>query len=309
MNPELYDVVGRQGGLVLIPTRFLLSFGVAAFILSGRGRLEAQDHRARLLAAERATAELSRDSGLAIAMSHAVQPDGILLWPGAPVVIGDSAVRRLLGTLPDRDSFGLTWQPLAVELARDSSLGISWGVAVATGRVISSAPRIGRYMSVRRRQGDRWPVAAVLFLGFPAPAAALPRGLRLTQTAAAPSGSAGRFIQADLAFARLAGDSGAAVAFYRWAAPEAVIFGGGGLLTRGPDAIGQAVAGPARWRWHPVAAGASQSGDVGWTVGEAVITPEGAEADYSKYLTVWSRRPDGSLRFIADGGNARPSAP
>jgi hypothetical protein len=279
-----------------------------AFIPAGSGRLAAQDHRATLLAAELATAELSRDSGLAVAMSHAMQPDGILLWPGAPVVVGDSAVRRLLGTLPNPDSFGLTWQPLAVELARDSSLGITWGVAVATGRVISSAPRIGRYLSVRRRQGDRWRVAAGLFLGFPAPATALPHGLRLSQAAVAPTGAAGRFIQADLAFARLAGDSGAAVAFHRWAAPEAVIFGGGGLLTRGPDAIGQAVAGPARWRWHPVAAGASQSGDMGWTVGEAVITPEGAEADYSKYLTVWNRRPDGSIHFISDGGNARPPA-
>jgi hypothetical protein len=293
----------------LTPTRLLLPFGVMAFILAGRSRLEAPDHRAALLAAERATAELSRDSGLAIALSHAMHRDGILLWPNAPVIGGDSGVRRLLGTLPNRDSFGLTWQPLAIELARDSSLGITWGVAVATGGVIPSPPRMGRYLSVRRRQGDRWPVVAILFLGFPAPATALPRGFRLSQAAVAPSGSAGRFIQADLAFARLADDSGAAVAFRRWAAPEAVIFGGGGLLTRGPDAIGQAVAGPARWRWHPVAAGASQSGDMGWTVGEAVITPEGAEADYSKYLTVWSRRPDGSVRFIADGGNARPSAP
>lgn len=287
-------------------SRLSLLVGMIAFVLAGSSHLEAQDHRATLLAAERETAERSRDSGLTSALSHVMHPEGILLWPNAPVVVGTSEVQRLVSTLPRRDSFSLTWQPLGIDLSRDSSLGVTWGVAVATGTLVSSTPHIGRYLTVRLREADRWMIAAVLFLGFPVPAAALPRGLRLSQDAVTPSGSAGRFIQADLAFARLAGDSGAAVAFRRWAAPEAVIFGSGDLLIRGPHAIGQAVAGPAQWRWHPVAAGASQNGDLGWTVGEAVITPESGKADYSKYLTVWRLRADRSIRFINDGGNARP---
>jgi hypothetical protein len=293
----------------LISCRLLPPLVLIAFVLAGSNPLEAQNHRAALLAAERESAERSRDSGLTIALGDAMHSDGILLWPNAPVVVGDSEVQRLVHLLPGRNSFSLTWQPLGIELSRDSSLGVTWGVAVATGTLVTSTPHVGRYLSVRRRGADRWMIAALLFLGFPAPAAALPQGLRLRREPMAPSGSsAGRFVRADLAFARLAGDSGAAVAFRRWAAPEAVIFGGGGVLLRGPDAIGGAVAGPAQWRWHPVAAGASQDGDLGWTVGEAVITPGSGKADYSKYLTVWRRRPDGSIRFINDGGNARPPA-
>jgi hypothetical protein len=181
------------------------------------------------------------------------------------------------------------------------------GVAVATGRLTPNAPRIRRYISAWRRDSGRWTIAALLFLGMDSvPATTLPRGLPLALNPAQPAGAAAPLIAADLAFAKLAGGSGAAIAFQRWAAREAMIFGGGGLLIRGPEAIGRAVAGPARWRWHPVAAGAAQSGDLGWTAGEAVITPREAKPDYSKYLTVWIRRPGQRIRFLIDGGNARP---
>ena len=125
----------------------------------------------------------------------------------------------------------------------------------------------------------------------------------------AASGPSAAFVAADLAFARLAGQRGAELAFRHWAAPESFTLGGGGLMTRGPAAIGRAVAGPAVWRWHPVTSGASRSGDLGWTVGEAVITPEGADPDYGKYLTVWVRGPGNRVRFLTDGGNPRPPTP
>jgi hypothetical protein len=117
------------------------------------------------------------------------------------------------------------------------------------------------------------------------------------------------FADADRAFAKLAADSGAAVAFERWAAHDAFIFGGDGLMVRGARAIGNAVSGPAAWRWAPVAAGGSRSGDLGWTVGEAVITPPGNAPAHTKYLSVWARQPDGAIRFITDGGNGRPASP
>ena len=31
-----------------------------------------------------------------------------------------------------------------------------------------------------------------------------------------------------------------------------------------------------------------------------------SDAFYSKYLTIWLRQPDGSLKFLVDGGGARP---
>ena len=124
------------------------------------------------------------------------------------------------------------------------------------------------------------------------------------------NGPAARFIAADLAFARLAGDSTAALAFERFAAPQAVTLGGG-ILNNGPKAIRSTLEGgpPSAWSWHPVLAGAAGSGDLGFTVGESVIKVEGSPASYGKYLTIWRRLPDGSVRFLTDGGTARPATP
>jgi hypothetical protein len=289
----------------MYPARALLSGLTGVFLLSGHDA-RAQDHHATLLATDRLTAELSRDSGLTRALLRNVHPDAVLLWPGAPVVIGKDRISRLLGAV-DSDSLFVTWQPLHLELARDSSLAATWGVTVTAPRQDVRATEMGRYIAVWRRDRSRWSLAALVFSGLKgSPGAAWPSGLTREQAPLQPSGPAAGFVEADLAFARMAGDSGAGVAFRRWAAPEAVMPGGRGLLTRGPEAIGRMVAGPATWTWYPVAAGTSRSGDIGWTVGQAVIAAKETEPSYSKYLTVWARLPGGAIRFLTDGGNARP---
>lgn len=267
--------------------------------LLGPRAAPAQCVTASILDCDRLAAETSARSGFASAILPVLHPDGVVLWPGAPVATGAYDVRRVLTAQPALDSTRVTWQPLAVELSRDSTLGVLWGVAVAAPRADAAPPRLGRFIAAWRRDGGHWTLAAFALLGlFPPQGTVVPPNLPLQRPPAAT---------ADLAFARLAADSGPAVAFERWAAPDAVL--PGGLLTRGPAAIGEAVAGPASWRWHPVAAGSAGSGDLGWTVGEAVIARTGAEPAYSKYLTVWVRRPDGSIRFLTDGGNARPATP
>jgi len=240
-------------------------------------------------------------------LSGRLDSAGVLLWPGAPVIVGRDEARRWAAIIPGSDSIRLTWQPLDLRLAQDSSLGILWGVVALTSRAAPRPAEFGRYMAVWHRDQNRWLIDAILFSGVKPPARTLPPGLPAGRAPASVSGAAARFVAADLAFARLAGDSGAAVAFQRWAAPEAVVFGERGLLTRGPEAIGRGVAGPARWRWHPVAAGASGSGDLGWTVGEAVISPPTGDPIYSKYLTVWIQPPGAPPRFLTDGGNSRPA--
>lgn len=289
-------------------TRFtlLIAMGAACVVVVPAG-LDAQGQDAALLAAERAASELSGDSGFAPAVLRTMDPAGVLLWPGAPVVAGPTNMRRLLESLPGGDSLRLVWQPLGIQLARDSTLGVTWGVAAGTNRRLPAPPRMGRYIAAWRRKDDRWTIAALLLIGLQPELTAVPSAIPLTLPPAGASGPAGPFVSADLAFARLAGDSGAAVAFERWAAPDAIVFGERGLLVQGPQAIARGVAGEAVWRWHPVAGGASQSGDLGWTVGEAVIAPKEGEPSYSKYLTVWVRRNGGPIRFLTDGGSSRPA--
>jgi hypothetical protein len=289
-------------------TGLMVLAGASLYLLLLPLRVVAQGARADLLASDRAASALSGDSGLVAALGKSLDRDGVLLWPGAPVVVGAEEAKRLMVAVSDPDTIRLTWQPLGVELAGDSTLGVTWGVALITSRLTPGAPHIGRYTAAWRRGAARWTVSALLFTGVKPVATSLVPGIPLSRSPARPTGPAGRFVAADLAFARLAGDSGAVVAFRTWAAPEAIVSGGSGLLARGPDAIASGVAGPAEWRWHPVAAGSSRAGDLGWTAGEAVIKPETGEPTYSKYLTVWSRQPGRSIRFLTDGGNARPAA-
>jgi hypothetical protein len=269
--------------------------------------LLAQAADAALLAADRAASALSSDSGLVAVFASTLAPSGVILWPGAPVVVGREQATRLIRGIPAGDTTRLTWQPLGTELSSDSTLGITWGIAATSSRQTPSAPLLGRYTAAWRRDGKRWSLSALLFTNVMPVVGTVPQGMPVTRTPAPASGPAGHFVAADLAFARLAGDSGAAVAFRTWASADAIVSGGPSLLLRGPDAIASGVAGPAQWRWHPVAAGASGSGDLGWTAGEAVIAPETGDTSFSKYLTVWSRRPGEPVRFLLDGGNSRPA--
>jgi hypothetical protein len=78
-------------------------------------------------------------------------------------------------------------------------------------------------------------------------------------------------------------------------------------MTEGRQAIGatfDAFPTGAVLEWWPIAAEIASSGDLGCTVGEAKIN---SLHHYSKYLTIWKRQPDKTWKFVADGGNQRPS--
>jgi hypothetical protein len=283
----------------------LLVTGVCLDLFSPT-RTYAQDVPAELLAADRAASALSGDSGLIEVLKKSLDARGVLLWPGAPVLFGPAEVQRTLLSPTGQDSMRLVWQPLGVEFAADSTMAVSWGVAVTTPRFHPGPPHIGRYTAVWHRRLSEWSISALVFMNLKSSVTQIPAGVPLSRKPLKPDGPAGPFVTADLAFAQLAHDSGAVTAFRTWAAPNAFVVGG--VLARGPEAIARGVEGPALWRWHPVAAGSSRDGDLGWTVGEAVISPAGGEVNYSKYLTVWTRQ-ENSIRFLTDAGNPRPATP
>lgn len=256
--------------------------------------------RDELLAADAAAADTARLVGLAGTLNRIATPDIVLLYPGAPIIIGREAVARVLAAQPALPR-SMSWVPLYAEVSEDGRMGVSYGV---TG---NESMRFGKYLSAWRRGPDGWKLVAHAQLGIAAPTAYIaPTSFTPPALPRVPAAAAD-YVRADTEFAALAARSGAPEAFAKFIAADGVMFPATGELVRGRAEARRLLAeGPqSAWVWRPVAAGAS--GDIGWTVGEAVITPPGGGPSfYTKYLSLWRRERDGSIRFIADGGNARP---
>lgn len=252
-----------------------------------------------LMAADLAWADSVRGGGGA-AFAGGLAEDAIYLYPQAPLMRGRAVIAAFLA---GRATPRMTWQPLRVVVSSDGSAGATWGVTASTG---GGAPTLGRYITWWRREGTAWRAVAVMHTdGSDAPVDAAV-GATFRPDTAGSAGARGAAEQADRAFAADAGARGAGEAFRAAAAPDAMMFGGPGMLRLGPDEIRAGFAGPASWAWGPVASGAAASGDLAFTVGEAEIRA-GQSVFHSKYLTIWRRQPDGSWKFITDGGNGRPA--
>jgi ketosteroid isomerase-like protein len=248
--------------------------------------LAAVGDRAALLEADRA--------------HRAFADDAMYLHPGARLVQGSSAIRRLLDGAAEPEP--ATWTPEFADVSDDGTLGYTYGWT-------QLGDQRGKYLACwRKRSNGPWRISAYartkLAPGLTAPAtdaggpAAALRG---------PADSR-ELKSADSAFAALSVAHGAQAAFVGFAAREAVLLGPPGApMTHGRDAIGAAFAGfpaGAVLEWAPVWADVADSGDLGCTVGEASVP---ARKSYSKYLTVWKRQADGTWKFVADAGNARPA--
>jgi hypothetical protein len=242
--------------------------------------------------------------------------DAVLVWPGLPVVTTKPRVAAVLEA--QHYPLGITFemQPLGLRVATDSSMVLYYGVAYWS-MPDSSRGVLGRYLMAWYRQPDGWDLGAFALAEMPGfPPAIIPDSLALSgpeTILTVGDGDARSYVMADLAFADSAGRATAAEAFRHWAAPDGVTFETGGILNRGPDEIAASLKGldGTRWAWRPVAAGAASDGSLGWTAGEASIAlpSQGGRAGRvirSTYLTLWQRQPDGSIKFIADGGGDRP---
>ncbi len=120
----------------------------------------------------------------------------------------------------------------------------------------------------------------------------------LTAPAAAQPAALDEVIAAERAFAADTRERGFKAGFLAAVAPDGFIFQPGPtparpLLERAPDAGPPGPPGPPLF-WWPLFAGVANSGDLGFTTGGATIPV--------RYFTVWRRQPDGSWRWIYDGG-------
>lgn len=267
------------------------------------------DARRALLVADRRASDASARGGIVAALRDAGHERLTLLYENAPVVAGRDNVLALLGAQPGTAGTRLQWASEHGEVSADSTVGFTWGMLAAAPQ--RGGPiRFGRYLAGWRREGGAWKLTAMAWIGVHRPdSTVVPAGLATGAPADGIPASARGPADADRAFAARGKGAGAPVAFDEFAAADAIGFSPGELAI-GPRAIRDSF-GPggaqAEWIWGPVVADAAASGDLGWTIGEATIrAPGAAEPSRSKYLTLW-RREGTSWKYVADGGNSRPS--
>jgi ketosteroid isomerase-like protein len=278
------------------------------------------DARTALVQAERGAARHSAEHGVGAAIAEAAREDVTLLVGGAPLVRDRASAVALVDAQPALRGARVQWQPLHVELSRDSTLGVTWGVLVDAPP--SGALRIGRYLAGWRRDAaGAWRLASMLWLAPVVHPDSVVLPASLVRGTFSTDARAGRFDARDVparamgiatterGFAARAATVGLARAFHEHAAEDATIFGGAGELVRGPAAIRDAIAPPpgapaTTVDWWPVLAEASEDGTLGWTISEGEARAPGRPVAPMKYMTIW-RRTEAGYRFVSDGGNAR----
>lgn len=119
--------------------------------------------------------------------------------------------------------------------------------------------------------------------------------------------------ETDREFAKMSLEKGAAEAFRMYLAEDAAQLSAGANPVFGRDSIYQ---GMLQMRpgsvldWEPEDGEVAQSGEMGWTWGQYVLTwrdDQGKEAkSYGKYLNIWEKQEDGQWRVLIDMGNKSP---
>jgi ketosteroid isomerase-like protein len=206
------------------------------------------------------------------------------------------------------------------EASADGRSGYSYGYAIySVNGPGAPSIKLDRYIAFWRRELAGWKISGYAeTYGSPPPALPLPGTATTSVVPDVPMARARGALEAiraaDSDFAKAASTIGTGRAFGEFAAENAQIFSTPGEFITGPGAISQAfgqTGDRSTLAWHPVTGEASESGDLGFTVGNAVYTgkrEDGAPViRYSKYLTVWKKQRDGSWRYVVDGGSARPN--
>ena len=115
--------------------------------------------------------------------------------------------------------------------------------------------------------------------------------------------------EADRAFAKLAHEKGPGPAFQAFAAPSVTLLNSAGPPVT-PEQLGKRFPAGAQFEWAPDEAVISAGGDLGYTLGHAKVTTPNKdgklESSNSRYITIWRKQPDGSWKFILDGGVDAP---
>ncbi len=283
---------------------------------------EAEAAHDELLRADLARADSVTRLGFADGLTSNFASDVLYLRGGLPILRGKLAARAVASAESLGMNASVRWQPVRAEASSDFLSGFTYGYAIfGVAQTGAPALRVDRYIAYWRKEAAGWRIAGYAeTYGSPPPAMALPSAAADAVVADAQMprqrGELETIRSADTDFSRDATKLGTGEAFGRFAAQDAQIFSGPGEFITGPTAITESFGPPGRKSslvWHPVDGEMAKSGDLGFTVGNAVFNGERDDGAlivrYSKYLTVWKRQRDGTWRYVVDGGSARPGKP
>jgi ketosteroid isomerase-like protein len=242
----------------------------------------------------------------------------VFLEPGLAILHGRDAIRSALAAVqPPAPAPVLRLHRVAAVQSDDGHLGFTYGwteLVAADGTVA-----YGKYAATWRRDAGHWRIEA--FSRAPSYRAPTPPpegnpvvfgGYHGVSIPGDPAELAADVAATDSAFAAMGEAQGTCTAFPAFADENAVVFGGNNFRY-GMDwvriAYGSGCTPQDHATWAPLYSASTGSGDLGWSVGNATFSYDDGSSvlySYSKYLTVWARQPDGTWRWLADTGSARP---
>ncbi|HZW88454.1 MAG TPA: DUF4440 domain-containing protein [Myxococcaceae bacterium] len=280
--------------------------------------------RASLLAADAALNDRIRQAGPVDALLEAITDDAVVDVPGQDIAQGRKAARAALqAAIPSKGDATFDRSTYTGNVSHDGMLGYTFGRGTAQLRQPDGSvlARNTLYITAWRRDEGLWRVEATMWnysrlqpTDPPPGLAIFEPGDRGTAHWAPARWNAASALIADRNFADLSVAQGYTVAFTAYVATD-------GSAVAGPvywgedEVVGIAWAGwtPAETlSWTPTVSRSTFSGDLAWTTGNAeylFLNPDGSIFidSFSKYITIWARQPDGSWKFLLDGGNARPA--
>ena len=117
-----------------------------------------------------------------------------------------------------------------------------------------------------------------------------------------------QLIDTDKAFNDMAQTEGTGKAFIAYSAEDPVMIRPGSMPLLGRSAFVESfskVTGSAL-SWEPLKAEIAASQDLGYTFGRYTLREGGEIKGHGVYVSIWKRQPDGSWKFVLDGGGTTP---
>lgn len=248
-----------------------------------------------LVGAERGFGREVAELGLVDGFTRNLATDAVLLRPGP---------KPAAQALAEPANFDLTWEPAFAEIAASGDLGYTTGPFRAHGRDSGEVTH-GHYVSVWRKDGDRWRLVVDGGSPHPPPLNLPDRFTYITARVSANSADHAAELKSlraveDALIAGVAAEG--ARALLKSAAPDLRWHPPGSFPVTGASAVQTALLGRTDvFTYTRRGDGVSAAGDLGFAYGEATRTVKpGTPPELGGYLRLWRRDAEGRWQLTLD---------